>query len=435
MLDIRYIKENPDTVKENMRNRQADFSIVDTLLAVEEKKRGLEKQIEDANRERNENAAKLQSLKDKRSSEAQDIIEKGKKLKEQLQTIEEIYAPLEKEYEALMLRIPNITDPTMPIGKSSDENVEIKVVGKRREFTFPIKDHVTLGTELDVIDIARSTKVSGSRFYYLKNEAVLLEFAIIMHLTNKLIKKGFTPMIPPILVKEKAMIGTGYFPMEADQVYTIESDNVEDANQLFLSGTGEVPTVSYHAGEILDESRLPLRYFAFSPCFRSEVGSWGKDVRGIKRVHQFDKLEMVVFSHPDRSKQILEELLAINEEFLQDLELPYHILNMCSGDVGYPTYKKYDVEVFIPSQNEYCETMSTSNIDAFQARRLNIKYRKADGTTDYIHTLNSTAAAMPRILIAILETYQQQDGTVKVPDVLFPYMQQAMHDQFIRAKE
>ena len=223
--------------------------------------------------------------------------------------------------------------------------------------------------------------------------------------------------------------------MEKSQAYAIVPENVEEQQRLFLAGTGEVPTVSYHADEVLNKELLPLKYFAFSACFRSEVGSWGKDVRGIKRVHQFDKLEMVVFSLPSDSSEILEYLLHINEEFLQDLGLPYHVLNMCTGDVGYPTYKKYDVEVWLPSQGEYCETMSTSHIHAYQARRLNIKYREEDGSKAYVHTLNSTGAAMGRMIIAILDNFQQKDGSVRIPDVLQEYFPEAWPDGYLHPKQ
>lgn len=435
MLDTNYIKLNKEELKLNMLNRGLEDTIVDELLKVEIQRSNLKKEIEKLNKEKNLNSSKLQSISDKTSVEAQNIIQLGKKIKFNIQQLNVDIDPIEKKFINLMYQIPNMVDPTMPIGKSSDDNVEIKVVGEKKVFTFKPKDHVEIGKILDIIDVDKSGKISGSRFGYLKNEAVLLEFAIIMYLTKLLVLKGYSPMIPPVLVKEEAMYGTGYFPIEKDQAYKIASDNVEDKSNLYLVGTAEVPTVAYHSGDIFEEAQLPKKYFSFSSAFRSEVGSWGKDVRGIKRVHQFDKLEMVIFALPEQSKEIHEELLSINEQFLQDLNLPYHVLNMCTGDVGYPTYKKYDVEVFLPSQNDYCETMSTSNIHSYQARRLNIKYKRKDGKSDFVHTLNATGAAMGRIILSILENYQQEDGSVKVPDALLPYLQDLIPNGIIKSRK
>jgi seryl-tRNA synthetase len=283
------------------------------------------------------------------------------------------------------------------------------------DFDFKPKNHIELGTSLDILDEKRAAKISGSRFIFLKNENVILEFALIQYILNILIKKGFIPLIPPVLVKEKSMYGTGFFPVEKTQYYKTELDD------LYLIGTAEVPLCAYHSDEILDSDSLPLKYTAYSTCFRREAGSYGKDLGGMFRVHQFNKIEMLIFSHPDNSWDEYEKLRETLEDIVKGLKLHYRILNMCTGDIGAPNAKKYDLEVWLPGQDRYREIASCSHDTDFQARRLNIKYK--DGSTKgFVHTMNSTACAIGRTLIAIMENYQDRNGSIIIPEVLIQYM-------------
>jgi seryl-tRNA synthetase len=321
------------------------------------------------------------------------------------------------EYQKRLAQIHNIPDSSVPAGPDQTGNKVVKQEGKLRKFDFKIKDHIELGRSLDIIDKKRAVKVSGSRFTFLKNEAYTIQFAIIRYLEDKLTKKGFIPMIPPVLVKEEAMFGSGFFPAEAGEYYQIDRDN------LYLVGTAEVPLASYHSNEILKESELPKKYLGYSSCFRREAGNYGQDTKGIFRLHQFDKVETFILADPKDSWQIYEEeLAAISEEILVELELPYQKVLMCGGDIGMPNAKKYDFEVWLPSQKRYRELMSCSHDTDFQARRLKIRYRDKKGKINYLHTMNNTALAIGRTLIAILENYQERDGSVKMPKVLQKYI-------------
>jgi len=311
-----------------------------------------------------------------------------------------------------MAALPNLPLDSVPAGDETKSEV-IKKVGEPKKFDFPVRDHVELGKINDIIDIERAAKISGARFYYLKNEAALLEFALTQFVLQKLVSKSFTPLIPPILVKERAMFGTGYFPADLNEIYHVNPQE----DDLYLVGTSEVPLISYHADETLAEKELPKRYCGFSTCLRREAGSYGKDTKGIFRAHQFDKVEMVSFADPEKSLAEHEFLLLIEEEIIKDLGLPYQVVNIAAGDLGSPAAKKYDIEVWFPSEKKYRELTSCSNTTDYQARRLNIRTEKSSGKV-LVHTLNGTACAIGRTLVAIMENYQQKDGSIEIPEIL-----------------
>lgn len=410
MLDITFIRQNLDLCKTAAvnKNRVVDW---DRLLEVDDQRRALISKVDAINFEKNQ-------LQKKRSEglTVDQIREEGKRLKEEGQTLEEQLRTVEQEFQTLMYTVPNVPLPEVPVGKDESENVEIKKVGTPTQFSFPVKDHLELMAKHDLLDTERGAKVSGFRGYFLKNEAALLEFAILFYAFQKLIAKGYTPIMAPSLVKDFTLYGNGQFPWGKEEVYHLEKD------EQYLAGTAEVPVTAFYAGEVLKEEELPKKFVAFSPCFRREAGSYGKDTKGIYRIHQFNKIEQVIIGPNDieQSKTLHEELLKNSEEILQDLELPYRVLLMCTGDMGEPQVKKYDIETWMPGRNGYGETMSNSIMGDFQARRLNIRYKAKDGQTKFAHTLNNTAIASPRILIPILENYQQEDGSIRVPKVLQP---------------
>ncbi len=406
MLDITYIRNNLERCKAAAKNKKREV-LWDTLLSLDIKRRELIGQWE-----------KLRAARNKISGNNENGREEGKKLKVALKTLEEELRNVEAEFEALMLTVPNVPDPSVPIGKGADGNKEVKKWGTIPTFDFTPKDHVELATSLDLIDFERGAKVGGSRAYFLKNEGAQLEFALLYYTYCRLINKGYTPLIAPSLVREFTLVGSGQFPWGKEEVYKIEKDGV------FLAGTAEVPVTAYFADEILTADDLPQKFVAFSPCFRREAGSYGKDTRGVYRLHQFNKIEQVIITTAETNNSLAlhEELLANAEEILQVLELPYRVLLMCTGDMGEPQVKKYDIEAWMPGRNAYGETMSNSFMGDFQARRLKIRYKTKDGKTMFCHTLNNTAIASPRILIAILEHYQQKDGSVIIPKVLRPLM-------------
>jgi len=409
MLDIKFIRENLKEVKAALAKKHTKFDL-DELLKVDDRRKKILAEIEELRAKRNCFA------------HAQDI-QNGKKIKTKIEKLEPELKKVEEKFNEIMSGMHNIPDKSVP--SKTEGNKVIRTWGKPKKFStkggsayggdFKPKDHVELGEKLDIIDIKRATKVSGSRMAYLKNEGALLEFALVNYLFEKLQKKGFIPMVVPALVRERAMFGSGFFPTEKMEYYKTAEDD------LFLSGTSEVSLCSYHADEILDEAELPKKYVGFSSCFRREAGTYGKDTQGIFRVHQFDKIEMFAFTDPIKSWQEFEKLQKIVEEIFKDLGLPYQVLNMSGGDIGAPNAKKYDTEVWLPGQNQYRELTSCSHDTDFQARRLNIKFRKKDGRTDYVYTMNCTAAAIGRTLIAILENYQQKDGSIKIPKVLQKY--------------
>ncbi len=414
MLDIAFIREFPDLVKAGAEKKRLKVDI-DRLLEVDRQRRALITESEQLRAERNRKSKAVSSAP---AGEREALLAETKMITERLKRIEADLAPLEREFERLMLQVPNVPAPDVPEGLTEADNVEVRRWGEPPAFPFTPRDHVELGEALDLIDIRRAARIAGTRTYYLKNEAVLLELAVLRFTLDHMLRKGFTPMLVPHLVRDEAMIGTAYFPGGEEQAYRIEKD------ELNLIGTSEVPLTAYHYDEILSEAELPKRYVGLSTCYRREAGTYGRDTRGLYRIHQFHKVEQVIICVADEQVSIAEhEAIVCNaEEVLQALQLPYRVVSVCGGDLGLPQVKKYDIETWMPSRNAYGETHSASRFYDFQARRLRLRYRDRQGKTRYAHTLNNTVIASPRILIPILEIYQQQDGSVVVPEVLRPYM-------------
>lgn len=414
MLDIAFIREFPDLVKAGAKKKRIQVDI-DRLLDVDRQRRGLITEIEQLRAERNRKSKLMSSLP---SSEREAILADTRSLTAQLRRSEMALAPLEVEFEQLMLQVPNVPAADVPEGLTDADNVEIRRWGEPPSFSFTPRDHVALGEILDLIDVKRAVRIAGARTYYLKNEAVLLELAVLRFTLDHMMRRGFIPMLVPHLVKDEAMIGTAYFPGGEEQAYRVEKDAVN------LIGTAEVPLTAYHYDEILHEAELPKRYVGMSTCYRREAGTYGRDTRGLYRIHQFHKVEQVIICTADEQVSIAEheDIVRHAEEILQALQLPYRVVNVCGGDLGAPQVKKYDIETWMPSRNGYGETHSASRFYDFQARRLKLRYRDRQGRVHYAHTLNNTVIASPRILIPILEIYQQEDGSVIVPEALRPYM-------------
>lgn len=424
MLDPKVIIANPDAVREAARKKHIKFD-VDHFTEVDEKRRALQSELDALRAEKNKASEKIQKLKgEEKQAAIAEMKGKGdeeKRLNEELNTVE-------LEWRGLMLRAPGLISPDAPEGKDDTENVEMYTWGDLPKFDFEIKDHMQLGKELDIVDMERGVKIGGSRSYFLKNEGMLLELAIMQYTLNKLVAKGFTPFLPPLLVNRETMEGTGYFPGGEEQAYALgvkrpEMEHIE-SDEKYLIGTSEVAVASYHADEILKEDELPKLYAGYSNCFRREAGTYGKDTHGLYRIHQFQKIEQVALcaNSMEESKRIHQILLKNAEEVLQDLKLPYRVVAVCSGDMGQGQYYKNDIETWMPSRKSYGETHSCSTFLDYQARRLNIRYKDKDGKTQFVHTLNNTCIASPRILIPVLEIYQNPDGTVTIPEVLRPYM-------------
>jgi len=416
MLDIAYIRENPDKVKQGVKNKNLNSDIVDRVLASDSQRRQLIGQIETLRAERN-------TLNDElKLARTPELIKKSTELKQKLQDLEPALRLVEEEFNSLMLQVPGIPLDEVPVGKDSSGNEVVRTWGDLPKFDFPPKTHIELGESLDLIDIERGSKVAGFRGYFLKNEAVMLQFALMQYTLQKFISKGYTPVTPPVILKKRAFQNTGHFPWGEKETYKFEIG--EDEEESFLAGTAEVPLVSMYQDEIFAEKDLPIRMIGFSPCFRKEAGSYGKDTKGIYRVHEFVKTEQVVICKNDleESRKMHEEMMALTEEIAQDLKLPYKVLKMCTGDMGEPQAKKYDLEAWMPGRNDYGELASDSIMLDFQSRRANIRYRDAKNEIKFVHMLNNTASNSPRWLVAILENYQQADGSVKIPEVLVPLM-------------
>lgn len=413
MLDIKFIRQNPDKVKEGCKKKQARVDI-DKLLEIDEKRLKTLAALEDMRAKKNEASGKIAATKDEK--EKQKIILQMRELDKNNDRLDKTLKELEKEFNDLMLQVSNPPLDNVPAGKDESENVVLREVGKKPKFDFKFKDYLELAQNLNLIDIKRAAKTSGSRFGFLKGEAVLLEFALVNFVFDELKKENFIPIIPPAMIRPEMMQGMGYMERGKEDMYFIEKD------KLYLIGTSEQIIGPMHAGETFSSEELPKRYIAFSPCFRREAGSYGRDTRGILRVHQFDKAEMFVFCEPKESIKEHELLLSLEEKFMQALKIPYQVVQMCTGDLGDPAASKYDIEAWIPSEEKYRETHSTSNCTDFQARRLNIRYRGKDNKLKLIHTLNGTALAIGRTLIAIIENYQQKDGSIKVPERLQKYL-------------
>ncbi len=410
MLDISYIRENTNKVKEDTKAKGVEVDI-DKLLSVDEERRILIAKSEEIRAKRNEHAAKLQG-----KPSDQDI-EAGRAIKEELSKVEDDLNKVERVYRDFVLSVPNVLADDVPVGADDSANKVIETFGKKPEFVFEPKDHAELGKSLDLIDTETSAQTSGTRFYYLKNEAVQLQFALVNWVLAKVMSKGLSPVIPPTLVHEKMMEATGFFPADKNEIYQVNADD-ED---LYLVGTSEVPLAGLHMFAPLAESEAPKRYAGYSTCYRREAGTYGKDTKGIIRVHQFDKIEMYSFVRPEDSEAEHQFMLDIEKEIFTELGLHFQIVNVCSGDLGSPATKKYDCEAWFPAQGKFRELSSTSNTTDYQARRGNIKLKGENGLR-FAHTVNGTAVAIPRTMAAIFENYQTDDGHIKIPEVLVGFM-------------
>ncbi|MBI5045039.1 MAG: serine--tRNA ligase [Candidatus Levybacteria bacterium] len=424
MIDIKLLRDNPQFIENAAKDKGVTIN-VSHIIEIADKQKELSLAVQTLREERNRLAKSVSQATD---HERESVIDEGKKIKVLLEQKEHALSAVEEELRTALLLIPNPAKRDVKVGKDETGNDVIRKFKEPTNFSFTPKDHLVLGESLDIIDTQRAAKVSGARFAYLKNEAVLLEFALVQHAMNFLIKEGFSPIIPPVLIKQDITEGLGYWQSGGNEDYYLVSDfNVDidpdkpASNPLYLVGTSEHALVPMHKDEILQSKDLPKRYVGFSPAFRREAGSYGKDTKGIIRVHQFDKIEMVSFVEHDKDDQEHEYLLSIEEKLFQSLQIPYQVVKMCTGDLGFPAARKYDLEAWIPSQKKYREVTSVSTVTDFQSRRLNIKYRNGD-KTEYASILNGTAFAIGRTIVAILENYQQEDGSVIVPEVLRAYV-------------
>lgn len=416
MLDLAFIRAHPDLIKEVARRRKTAVD-VDALLAIDGDLRETRRRAEALRAEQHRLSQAIREAGADR--EARDgHIARGREVAAELKALEPRERELEAELRTLWLLVPNIPDASVPEGKGEEDNVEVKRVGEPRHFDFEPLDHVALLRGLDMLDLERAAKVAGSRSYILKGEAVFLELGLMQFALDRIARKGFTPLLVPAMAKEYCFIGNSQFPRGREQTYALEGEDT------FLVGTAEVSITGMHTGEILREQDLPIRYVGYSPCFRREAGTYGKDTRGILRVHQFEKVEQYVICRADHEESVRwhEELLANAEELVRALELPYRVLNICTGDLGDAKVKGYDIECWIPSEGRYRETHSDSYFHDYQARRADLRYRDAEGQVRYVHTLNNTALASARAIVALVENHQQADGTVRIPEALRPYL-------------
>jgi seryl-tRNA synthetase len=414
MLDLKLIRSDPERVKAALARRGAAGE-VDALLALDARRRELLPRIEGAQAERKTLSKRIGEAK-QRGEEAEEPMRAVQALKETIEAGKAELEQVEAELERVAAALPNLPDPGAADGMTEEDAVVVREVGETPNFDFEPRDHLEIGGELGLIDIEAGARLSGSRFAYLKGDLVLLELALVRFALDLVRAEGHEPVVPPVLVREEALYGTGFLPGDRDQIYEVPRD------ELFLVGTSEVPLAALHAGQILEAERLPLRYAGFSTCFRREAGAAGRDTRGIFRVHQFDKVEMFSFVEPSTSAAEHERLLAIEERILGELEIPYRVVNVAAGDLGAPAAKKYDCEAWIPSQGRYRELTSCSNTTDYQARRLNCRYRPADNEAPRaVHTLNGTAVAVGRTMIALIENRQDCDGGFTLPKTLHPY--------------
>lgn len=428
MIDIKYIRENADKIQKTAKLKHIDIDIA-RLVNIADERKNLQIKIDELRTRRN----KIASF-GKKKKPSKEQIEEGRTIKTELASLEERFRVLDYEFGNLMVKVPTIQSDDTPIGKDDSENVEVFKWKEPTQFDFEPKDHIQLGKDLDLIDTERGVKVAGYRGYYLKNEAAGLQLALMIYALNKLILKGFTPIIPPTLIREFALFGSGYFSgkeynPEVDEIYKIEntekmSDGSIKKENKFLIGTAEPALLAYYANEILEDKNLPIKMCGFSQCYRSEIGSYGKDTKGIYRVHEFMKIEQVCLTRADikESEKYHQEMIEISKELHEELELPYRQLAICTGDLSAGKYKMFDLEAWIPSKNSYGETGSASNFLDWQSRRLNVRYRDKNNEIKYVYMLNNTALASARTIIAILENFQQADGSVLIPKVLRPFM-------------
>jgi seryl-tRNA synthetase len=416
MLDAHFIRENLEAVKANCRNRNVKAD-VDRVVQLDDDRKRLIQETQTIQQRKNE--IDKQIPKEKDSAKKQSLIQEGRSLREKVTALESQSTTVESDLRTVLLTIPNMSHPAAPVGTTAQDNKVLRRWGEPRKFDFPIKDHVALAEGLDLVDFEAGSKVAGQKFYFLKNEAVLLELALIQYAMGVLIRDGYTPVITPDAARRDVLEGIGFIPRGPEtQIYSLENTD------LCLIATAEITLGGMHQDQILDELQLPMKYVGLSHCFRTEAGAPGRDTRGLYRVHQFTKVEMFAFCAPDQSEGIHEELLRIEESIFQGLGLPYQVIDTCTGDLGGPAYRKFDIEAWMPGrgeEGEYGEVTSTSNCTDYQARRLNIRYKvPGQKGTRFVHTLNGTAVAVSRAILAILENYQQSDGSVLVPEVLRP---------------
>ncbi len=415
MIDIKLIRENPQKYKDGAANKKFNVDI-DKLLEIDETLKAAKQKLQEITTEKNNIGKSIPKLP---NDEKQQALDKLANLKKDEAVLSEEVKSLQPQYDEIMQHVPQPADDGVPVGKDDTENIEIRKEGQVREFDFEPKDHVQLGLDLDIIDIERGVKLAGTRSYFLKGDGAMLHWAVLRFSMDFMVSQGYLPMSVPLLMKDEAMRGTGYFPGSEDQTYQTERDN------LSLVGTAEVPVTAYHMGEILKEDDLPKKFVAMSSCFRREAGAAGKDTHGLYRIHQFDKVEQVIICKNDieESKKYHQEILSNSEAVMKAFKLPYRVVNVCTGDLGRGQAQKFDVETWMPSRKNYCETHSASRFYDFQARRMNLRYKQRKTKKNlFCHTLNNTVIASPRVLIPIMELYQNADGSITIPQVLRPYM-------------
>ncbi len=427
MLDFDFIRNNKDAIKKAVKDKGLDLN-VDRLLEVYEMRKRIIREVEELNSLKNDLNDLMKEVKTKKKKK--EIIKKGKDIKKKSEESQKNLKNIEEEFEKIMVKVPIIPSPDTPVGKGETDNQEISRWGELPKFEFKIKNHVELGKILDILDLERGVKVAGFRGYYLKKEGALLAMALMQYAFTKMVEKGYLPMIPPTLVKEFALYGSGYFKgleynPETDEIYQVATSDKEvtgekSKEKKFLVGTAEPSLLAYYAGETLDLEQLPMKICGFSPCYRSEIGSYSKDIKGIYRVHEFMKVEQVILCRADikEAEKFQEEMVAISKEMHEELGIPYRQIIICTGDLSSGKYRQYDLEAWLPGMNRYGETGSASIFLDWQARRLKVKYKDKDGSKKFVYMLNNTALATPRTLIAILENFQQADGSVKIPVVL-----------------
>jgi seryl-tRNA synthetase len=414
MLDIKFIRENKELVKEGARKKRIDFD-VEELVIIDDKRRALLGEIEKMRTEHNQKTSEIQNVTNE--DDRNNLISFSKALKEELQKKEDEFKKIMIDWKRLMILVPNIPDASVPDGATDEDNKEVRTWGEKPDFSFTPKDHIEIMTKLDMVDFERGAKVAGFRGYFLKNDGVLLSNAIFQAAYEHFLKKEFTPMIVPSMVRRENFLGTGYLPQGEEDLYRTQDGD-------YLAGTSEVATMGYHMDEVLKKEELPKKFLSFSTCFRREAGSHGKDVKGLIRVHEFYKLEQVILceANHEMSVKLHEELNRNMEEFIESLGLPYRRVINSSGDLGLGQVKKYDIELWVPLEEKYREIGSASYFHDFQTRRLNIRYKDENDKMRFAHSLNSTAIPVPRILVSLIENYQQEDGSVKVPEILQKYI-------------
>jgi len=419
MLDIKLIRENPECVRENLSRRgEPEFlRMLDELIECDKLWRQHLTRLNDLRRERNRITTEIAASK-KRGVDATAMVSRAKEIDKEIAGLERLVGEYEEKVRYYLMRLPNLLHDSVPIGKDENDNVTVRTLGEIPHFNFPVNDHIELGLSLDIMDIERAGKIAGARFFYLKREGVLLDIALLIFALEEMVKKGYTPIEPPFMMRRKPYEGVTALSDFEESLYKIEDED------LYLIATSEHPMAAMFMDEVLKAEDLPIKFVGISPNFRKEAGAHGKDTRGIFRTHQFNKVEQFIFCKPEDSWKFHEELIRNAEELVQKLGLPYRVVNVCTGDIGTVAAKKYDIEVWMPAQNAYREIISCSNCTDYQARRLNIRYREKEGEPPkgFVHTLNSTALATGRTIVAILENYQQADGSVVIPEVLRKYM-------------